>query len=281
MLGAPVGTSRPVGHIVRLVGLICTVLLLCGLPRTVFAQGQQTNAQAAGQLGRGEASTVILPISENADFGGGAGRAFQSQTILDPVVVFDVSKNFSLISNTELSVQHSDRYLSASATGFGDIIQNTWLSPAPISGSMMSWGMGAVLQAPTASPNTVGQQQWALGPSGFVSIKTSLATVGLVINHPSAFAGRLKTSSRLDRLYMFPFINIPLPAQFMLAINGDVARTDVTGKWAAPITVSVTHPIKIGGTDFAPNGGVRTFAGDDPGRARIGVQVSLIYTFSR
>ncbi len=62
--------------------------VLVGLADAASAQSQQGNAQAAGQFGRGEASTVILPLTNNADLGGGIGGAFRNETLFNPAVVF-------------------------------------------------------------------------------------------------------------------------------------------------------------------------------------------------
>lgn len=256
--------------------------LLLPQASSAVAQSQQGNPQVAGQLGRGEASIVILPVTNNADFGGGTGDAFRNETLFNPATVFKLSETLNLISNTQFAVRHWERVLPEHATGLGDIIQNTWTSPVlSQTGKGVNWGIGTVLQAPAASPGRLGERQWGLGPSAFVAVHADPVTLGLVINHPWAVAGFQRGRPNLDRLYMFPFVNLALPNRTTLSLGGDVARNDGSGQWAAPVTVSVSHPVKLGGTEFALGAGLRAFAGDNPGKANIGLQVSLTYTFSR
>ncbi len=256
------------------------VAFLLASPDFARAQTQQGNAQAAGQLGRSRAGQLVLPLTNNTDFNGGEqGDGLQSELIFNPVIAFEASETLGFVSNTQLSLRYSENILERTTAGLGDIVQNTWLAPIPRRGSKVAWGVGTVLQVPTAAPGRLGQRQWGLGPSAFVSVDAKPVTFGVVINHPWAIAGDAGDRPPLDRLYLFPFANVSLSNKWTLNVNGDVSRNDETNKWATPLTVGLSRPVRIGGDEFVLSGGVRRFVGDEPSEAEFGIQIGLSYTF--
>jgi len=241
---------------------------------------------SASRLGRGEATVVIVPFTVNMDFGGGLrDRAFRAELDMNPAAVFLVTPEWTVISNTQLPIRHFDRVFVTSRTGLGDIIQNTWVSPASGSAApkpqVFSWGLGAVLAAPAAAPSIFGQHQWGAGPSGFATWRNGPLTLGLVANQTWAFANFRRGRLDLNRFYTYPFVTYTLRTKTSLNFSSDVTYDWTGSQWYVPVTVGVSQPVSAAGQQFVFGAALRTFGGGQTGRQNFGSQVSMTYFWSR
>ena len=104
------------------------------------------------------------------------------QTNIQPVVPFDVTENWNMISRTILPVIYQDDIFpgAGSQFGLGDATLSLFFSPKQ---SGVTWGVGPILLFPTATDSLLGAEKWGAGPSAVVLTLRGPWTLGVLGNH--------------------------------------------------------------------------------------------------
>jgi hypothetical protein len=120
------------------------------------------------------ADLISVPIQSNFSFGYGATEAPKSSstqiiTNVQPVVPITLGNTgFNLIARPIIPIVRQPDLLEGGDTvGLGDIQVQTFLSPADA--DELVWGVGGVLQSPTATDGKdLATQKWSAGPAAVV-----------------------------------------------------------------------------------------------------------------
>lgn len=142
------------------------------------------------------ADLISVPVQTNFNFGYGAKEAPQSSstqivTNVQPVVPITVGDTgFNLIARPIIPIVRQPDLLDGGDTvGLGDIQVQTFLSPA--AADKLIWGVGAVLQPPTATDGReLGTQKWSAGPAAVVLAMPGKWVYGAVATQLWSFAGK-------------------------------------------------------------------------------------------
>ncbi|MEM6582852.1 MAG: transporter [Pseudomonadota bacterium] len=251
-------------------------VLLVLLSASVIAEDGEDIAQ---QLANPVASLISVPLQLNYDEGYGADEDGSLLRLnVQPVIPFDLSQDWNLISRTILPILYQEDFPTPGSSdwGLGDTLQSAFFSPKePTSGGWIL-GVGPALLLPTATEKSLGSEKWGVGPTA-VALKQSQAwTYGALTNHIESFAGE---SDRVDisATFVQPFLTYITPTKTTIALNTESTYDWEASKWSVPINFTVTQLLVIGDQIVSVGGGVRYWA-TSPDPAAEGWGARLIFT---
>lgn len=199
-----------------------TLLLVASLfiSNTAFSQSEADLAKATQNP---LAAMYSLPFQNNTTYGVGAFERPQNILNIQPVLPFNLSENVNLINRIILPViTQPSSTEDKSTTGTGDINWSAWLSPSKA--SKIIWGVGPVMQIPTASSSEFGSGEFGVGPSFVALTMIDKWVAGIVTNNIWTFG------DKEENKFVFQyFINYNLPKAWYI-----VSAPILTANWNAP-----------------------------------------------
>lgn len=135
------------------------------------------------------ADLISVPFQNNIGFNLGPNDRTQNVLNIQPVIPFNLTKNWNLITRTIAPViyQPDVTQNSGGDFGLGDI--NTTLFLSPSGPGKLTWGFGPIVSFPTATDKTLGTEKWSAGPSAVVVGLLGDWVLGILINNLWSFAG--------------------------------------------------------------------------------------------
>ena len=221
------------------------------------AAGDKTGDDTAGQSASDLAKKLQNPIGDlysfpfqgNTNFGVGPHSGAQEILNIQPVIPIHISDSWNIITRTILPVVWNpdmspipSRDFGTSATTF-----SAFLSPRnPTDGWL--WGLGPVVQVPTASSPLLGSSVWGGGPTGVLVYMKGTWVAGVLVNNVWSFGG---TSGRFGNSYnnflTQPFVNYNFGEGWYVTSSPIVtANWETAGtKWTLPIGGGVGRVVKL------------------------------------
>jgi hypothetical protein len=158
------------------------------------------------------ADLISVPLQSNFNFGYGAKDAPESSSTqyllnIQPVIPISLGQSgFNLITRPIVPVIRQPDLIEGGETwGVADIQIQSYLSPA--GSKELIWGVGGVMQPPTATDgDKLGTQKWSAGPAAVVLSMPGKWVFGALATQLWSFAGK---SDREDvsQTLVQPFIN--------------------------------------------------------------------------
>ena len=251
------------------------------LAASLVAQAESGDADLAQKLANPLANLISLPIQMNIDQDLGPGNdGTKVATNVQPVIPFDFSDGWSLISRTIVPIVYQDDVFpgAGSQFGLGDVNLSLFFSPkAPTAGGII-WGVGPVLLMPTATDSKLGGKKWGAGPAMVVLTTRGPWTIGALANQIWSFAG---SGDRPDisSAFVQPFVAYNTPSAWTVSVQSESSYNWRTERWAVPVNVSVAKLVRFGKLPVSLQAGVGYWLESPPGGAegiRYRLQVSLV-----
>jgi hypothetical protein len=213
-------------------------------------------AQAAGQSSSGLAKAsqnpiadlISLPFQNNMNFNVGPNNHVQNVLNIQPVIPINLNEDWNLITRTILPVMYQPELAPGVGNefGIGDLQVTGWFSPAKSEG--LVWGVGPVFRFPTATDDSLGSDQWSMGPTAVALVMTGPWVAGGLIQNVWSVGG---DSDRPDvnELLIQPFVNYNLADGWYLVTAPLItANWEASGgdRWTVPIGGGVGRVFKIG-----------------------------------
>lgn len=256
--------------------LVCTVFSV--LPIAAFAT--ENSSELAKKLSNPIAALISLPFQLNYDQEFGRDDEGERGTLnIQPVVPFDLNKNWNIISRTIVPLVWQEEIIpsAGSQSGIGDIVQSVFFSPKKPTDSGWIWGAGPVLLLPTGTDDLLTADKWGIGPTAVVLKQQGRWTYGALANHLWSVAG---THNRADisNTFIQPFLSYTTPKAWTFSINTESTYDWENEQWSVPINGAVTKVTKIGEQLVSVGAGVRYWAESSDGGAE-GMAFKLLLTF--
>ena len=196
------------------------------------------------------ANMMSVPFQNNTSFGIGPHNRTQNVLNIQPVIPFDLSEDWNLITRTICPVIYQPFAWKSSGGkfGLGDINFSGFLSPAK-PGAII-WGAGPIVSFPTGTDDILGTEKWSAGPSLVVLTMQEPWVVGVLVNNIWDFAGA-SDRAHVNQMVLQYFINYNFPHGWYLSsapIN--------TANWKAPSGEKWTVPLGGGGGKIMIIGGI-------------------------
>jgi len=227
------------------------------------------------------ANLISVPFQNNWDFGVGSTDAMSYKVNIQPVIPFDISENWNLITRTILPVNYLESPVPGGddVSGLGDIVQSFFLSPKE---KVAGWviGGGPVLLYPSATDDALGGEKWGAGPTAVLLKQASGWTYGALTNHIWSFAG---TQSRQDisATLLQPFISYTTQKATSFGLNTESTYDWENTQWTIPLNLSVSQVLKLGSQPIQLSMGGRYYAEKPKGGPDWGLRFQLTLLFPK
>jgi len=250
---------------------------------------EESATEVAKKLANPVAAMISVPIQPNYQPNLGLDdKGSQWLTNVQPVIPFDVSENWNLISRTivpliskDTGVPGQDRINKVS-----DIVQSAWLSPKEPTESGWIWGAGAAFLIPSGSD--ISAEKWGAGPTALALKQDGSWTYGGLVNHLWDFAGsdifdkNGNVANRVNQTFMQPFLTYITPESVTFALNTESTYDWEREQWTVPINFVITKVVKFGGQMMSLGGGVTYWAeAPDAGPEGFGVRLLAVFIFPK
>lgn len=201
------------------------------------------------------ADLISVPLQNNFNYGYGAKDAPQrssTQYVLNiqpviPVTLGDTGLN--LITRPILPVIRQPDLVDGGDTwGLGDLQVQSYLSPA---GSKdFTWGVGGVLQPPTATNGAkLGTQKWSAGPAAVALTMPGKWVIGALVTQLWSFAGDSDRED-INLTTVQPFVNYNFGEGWYVTtspiVTADWEADGNDNTWTVPLGGGIGRLIRLG-----------------------------------
>ena len=196
------------------------------------------------------ANLISLPFQNNTNFNVGPSHGTQDILNIQPVIPIHINEDWNVITRTILPLVWSPSFQPAAAVppfGLSPITFSAFLSPTSTLDGW-TWGVGPIVELPTATNKTLGSNVWGVGPA-VVAVRTAHPWVyGLLVNTVFSMGGTSGpggTSYALTTIN--PFINYNFGGGWFVGMSNVVTASWDTGgeKWTLPVGAQFGRLIKI------------------------------------
>ena len=226
------------------VGVVFLLLMAC-LPGLGQAQD---DTQLAQKSQNPVADLISVPLENDLNFGVGPRKDLQYILQAQPVIPFRLNGDWNLISRTIVPFIHQPELAPGfgDVSGLGDIVESLFLSPAKP--GKVIWGVGPVLQFPTATNDALGQRQWGAGPTAVALTIRGPWLVGALVNNVWSFAGRGDRAD-LNQMLIQYFVIFTFPGAWSVE-SAPVITADWKAvrdnRWTVPLGAGVGKIVRLG-----------------------------------
>jgi hypothetical protein len=147
--------------------VLARILVAASLTAALAAPASaEMSAEELAKLAQNPVGNLIsVPFQNNTNLNFGPEKGTQNILNIQPVIPFEVDKDWNIITRTILPVVWNPSLGPdiPSKDGISDMVVTAFLSPA--NPGHWIWGAGPVVQIPTNSSPELGNKNWGLGPS--------------------------------------------------------------------------------------------------------------------
>jgi hypothetical protein len=236
----------------------------------------------AQQLNNPLANLISVPIQNNFDYGGGRDDdGFRFTLVTQPVIPFELNKDWNLITRTVIPYAHVSNVFPSTEGGLGDSVASLWFSPAKPTAGGWILGAGPAILVPTATNRLLGNGQWGGGPTG-VAVLVRGPWTGLVLGNyiwgaGSAYDGRDSVNQGFLQLALA--YTMPTRTTVFTSTESVYAHND--RQWTVPLQLGVNQLLRIGGQPLQLGGLVRYYAEAPQGGPDWGFQLRVTLVFPK
>jgi hypothetical protein len=224
--------------------LSCGLLLF--LPLTTYANYDPDTELARATLNAFARNPYdkyySLPFVNDFNLGEGAGHNTQSILSFKPIVPFQLSNRYDLISRSIFPIfyhQPGSNPRQGYINGYGDINTTLFLSPGYY--HTMLWGAGPTLTIPTSTNQAFGSGKWSVGPEAAYFYMPDKWTLGFLASNIWSVAGD-PSRSAVNQFSFQYFISYNFPHGWFLT-----SQPTIMANWKAASQQKWLVPFGIGG----------------------------------
>ena len=184
------------------------------------------------------ADLVTIPFQFNFNSGGGLDDGTLFNLNFQPVIPVKVTPDWTVIVRTIIPFLSSPAPGGGQVGGIGDIILQTFLSPAHP--GKLIWGVGPEFSIPAATNPLFRTGSWAIGPTGVLLTTRGPYVLGLLANQLWTFADA-GGDPEVNQLLIQPFVNYNFGKGWAIS-TGPI----ITANWSAPSGQEWTVPLGLG-----------------------------------
>lgn len=237
--------------LLRLSGMLCVATAT----QTQTTQAQGTNvADVAGAARNPIAAVVNLPVEFSAGINSGASGRTGYAMNFQPVIPITLSDRWNLITRTSLPLawQPALGAGESGTFGLGAAQFGAVLSPSQAQNGNV-WGVGAVVQMPTATNEALGSRVWGGGPA-FVALTTpDPFMLGFLVTNIWSLGSNPESRYSVMNLQLLASYNLPeRPGAYVSFAPTITADWEAPGgqRWTVPLGLSIGQAFDLGRQAF-------------------------------
>ncbi len=195
---------------------------------------------------------TILPLENYTNFGFGPHDGTQNILEFEPVVPIHLNADWNLITRAIIPVVWSPDLSPAKSVpqAFAPTDFSAFLSPRnPVNG--WTWGVGPIVQLPTATSPTVGSSVWGGGPTAVVVHTGEHIVAGVLANQVWSLGGvdSGPGGKRYASFLVEPFFNYNFGHGWFVATAPIITDDETLSgrKWTVPVGATAGRVIRLGG----------------------------------
>jgi hypothetical protein len=193
---------------------------------------------------------TILPFENYTNFDVGPHKGVQNILQFEPVVPFHISNDWNIITRAVVPPVWNPSYAPAHVASFGlaPTDFSAFFSPShPVDG--WTWGVGPIVQIPTATSPTLGSSVWGLGPTAVLVKTTEHVVAGVLVNQVFSMGGHAGPyANRYSQFLAQPFFNYNFGQGWFVGTAPIITANEYgTGqKWTVPVGAFAGRVIRLG-----------------------------------
>lgn len=228
---------------------------------TALAQGTPAAQPSATDLAKKIQNPIgdlySIPFQSNTNFNTGPNKGTQVTLNIQPVIPLHLNEDWNVITRTILPLVWSPSMQPGQSVPFGTgpTTFSAFLSPKQATDGWV-WGVGPVLQLPTASNRALGSSVWGAGPTA-VAVKLAGPWVaGTLVNNVWSMGGhdgpggKAPGGTRYNTMTLQPFVNYNFGEGWYVTTSPIVTANWLTAgnkAWTVPVGGGGGRVIRIGG----------------------------------
>jgi hypothetical protein len=197
------------------------------------------------------AAMISVPFQNNLNFNTGPLAGTQNILNIQPVIPLSLNADWNLIARSVIPVISQPAMTTGgdSTFGVGAVQVSAFLSPAQP--GRLIWGVGAIMQVPTATDQALGSNVWGGGPTGVALMMQGPWVFGGLVNNVWSFGGD-DPGRRYNTLTIQPFVNYNFPqrpGRYLSFSPLITANWEARGgeQWTVPLGLALGQVFRIGG----------------------------------
>ena len=233
------GSKRLKETDILIVLFCCFFLVLAG-----NSHGQDQATDLAKKTQNPVSDLISVPFQNNFNFGVGPQDKLQYVLNIQPVLPQRISEQWNWIHRAIIPI--IDQPAPVDEFGLGDIQYQGYLSPANPGG--LTWGVGPVLQVPSATDDQLGTEKWSAGLGAVALQMTGPWVYGVLANNIWSFAGD-DNRPDVNQMLIQPFVNynlgkgLAIGSAPIITANWEASSGQ---KWTVPLGAQISQIIPIG-----------------------------------
>lgn len=250
----------------RFVGTLAATVLSWQLATSEWAYAQEeTELARANRAIANPLTNNILFITESDTFRSKGDisdtKRWGNITIIEPLIPIDVGDTgwtlilrpiIPLLFDVDVPELDGTALTFDDKSGLGDVAVFGLFTPG-MNDKGFQWGVGPIVQAPTATNDALGSEKWSAGPAAIAVYNTTLRrprdlTVGFINQNFFSFAGDNDRES-VDRSTLQYFATWSITDNWGLLSAPTIQwdRNASSGnKWSVPISLGISYTTKLG-----------------------------------
>ncbi len=191
----------------------------------IIEPGEDPTAELARAVQNPVADLISVPFQNNTSYNFGPRDRTRNVMNIQPVIPLSITDEWIVITRTILPIVSQPSFVRGQdrQDGVGDILFTAFLSPKkPAFGSLI-WGVGPVVNLPTASDDRLGDDLWGAGLSGVALTIQGPVVAGVLVSNTWNLEGE-----DFSRFLLQYFANYNLPDGWYLT-----SSPIITAFWVA------------------------------------------------
>ncbi len=221
-------------------------------PPTAHAGDHSDATALAKKLQNPIGDLYSFPFQNSTNFKYGPNKGTQNILNIQPVIPIHINEDWNIITRTILPLiwQPSMQPGRSVPFGTGPMTFSAFLSPSkPVDGWL--WGVGPVVQVPSASDSSLGSNVWGGGPTGVLVYMKGPWVAGVLANNVWSFGGKpAPGATRYNMFLTQPFVNYNFGEGWYVGTSPIITANWLTAgdkAWTLPVGGQVGRVVKIGG----------------------------------
>lgn len=261
--------------------LFAALILALGTANAQDAPAE-TAADLAKKLANPIASLISVPFQNNLDVGIGEYNGSRNTLNFQPVIPITLSPNLNVITRMVMPIvsQHDITGPGTKQSGLSDTTVSALFSPSNGKNGL-TWGVGPIFLAPTATDKFLGTEKLGVGPTAIVLKQANGWTYGALVNQIWSIAGK-DDRADVNQLFVQPFLIYNWKSG-----AGLNAVAEITQNWEGDATTaffipSITGVTKLGSQTVSLVFGPRIpLAAPSGGKPDFGVRGGVTFVFPK